>query len=60
MIARFRRWLREASELRQLAATMEAENERLRKENHQLLTLCRALRDVNAHLDKRLLAEDAT
>lgn len=45
-------------ELRQLAETLEAENERLREENRRLHTLCRALRDVNEHLDKRLLAEE--
>jgi len=49
---------RPSRDLRQLVASLEADNERLREENRRLHTLCRALRDVNEHLDKRLLAEE--
>ncbi len=47
---------RPSRDLRQLAQSLEVENERLRDENRRLLSLCRCLRDVNEHLDKRLLA----
>jgi hypothetical protein len=43
--------------LKAIAKILEAENTRLREENIKLHTLCRSLRDVNEHLDKRLLAE---
>jgi hypothetical protein len=49
---------RPSRDLRQLAESLEAESDRLRDENRRLHTLCRALRDVNEHLDKRLLAEE--
>ena len=38
-------------------AALLAENDKLRDENVKLLTLVRCLRDVNEHLDKRLLGE---
>lgn len=40
-----------------LAARLEADNDRLRRENAVLTNLVRALRDVNEHLDKRLQYE---
>lgn len=44
--------------LKAIGKILEAENTRLREENIKLHTLCRSLRDVNEHLDKRLLAEE--
>ena len=56
------RWWRSRREALDLAETLERENERLRGEmaavdTHyaRLLELCRALRDVNADLDRKLL-----
>jgi cell division protein FtsB len=49
----------QASELRQLTLTLEAENERLRDENTHLLALVRALRNVNHMLDERMMASEA-
>ena len=40
-----------------LAARLESDNDRLRRENAVLTNLVRALRDVNEHLDKRLQYE---
>ena len=36
---------------------LKSENAKVREENASLLVLVRALRDVNEHLDKRLLGE---
>jgi hypothetical protein len=56
------RWLRSRREALDLAETLERENERLRAEmaardthHARLMELCRALRDVNADLDRKLL-----
>jgi len=56
------RWWRSRREALDLAETLERENERLRGEmaaldTHyaRLMELCRALRDVNADLDRKLL-----
>ena len=38
-------------------AALKSENAKVREENASLLVLVRALRDVNEHLDKRLLGE---
>jgi molybdopterin-guanine dinucleotide biosynthesis protein A len=55
-------WWRSRREALDLAETLERENERLRGEmaaldTHyaRLMELCRALRDVNADLDRKLL-----
>ena len=55
------RWLKSRAAALQLAKTLERENGRLRdevaaldKQNAQLMQLCRALRDVNADLDRKL------
>jgi hypothetical protein len=55
-------WWRSRSEALDLAKTLEAENERLRlaltasgKCGERLMELVRALRDVNADLDRKLL-----
>ena len=50
----------QASELRQLTLTLEAENERLRDENTHLLALVRALRNVNHMLDERMMASEVS
>jgi hypothetical protein len=39
-------------DLQALATRLEADNDRLRRENAVLTNLVRALRDVNEHLDK--------
>ena len=62
------RWMRERRQrahLAEVARMLEAENEQLRGEmaaldTHyaRLMELCRALRDVNADLDRRLVGED--
>ncbi len=56
------RWWRSRREALDLAETLQRENERLRGEmaaldTHyaRLMELCRALRDVNADLDRKLL-----
>jgi hypothetical protein len=56
------RWWRSRREALDLAETLGRENERLRGEmaaldTHyaRLMELCRALRDVNADLDRKLL-----
>jgi len=56
------RWLQSRREALNMAKTLERENERLRDEmaardTHyaRLMELCRALRDVNADLDTKLL-----
>jgi hypothetical protein len=53
-------WIRDLfsgrrGELLALVESLEAEADRLRGEITTLRTLCRALRDVNADLDRRLL-----
>jgi hypothetical protein len=55
-------WWRSRSEALELAKTLEAENERLRlvltareEYGERLMELVRALRDVNADLDRKLL-----
>jgi hypothetical protein len=55
-------WWRSRSEALDLAKTLEAENERLRlvltareEYGERLMELVRALRDVNADLDRKLL-----
>ena len=50
----------QASDLRQLTLTLEAENERLRDENKHLFALVRALRNVNHMLDERMMASEVT
>jgi cell shape-determining protein MreC len=56
------RWWRSRREALDLAESLERENERLRAEMaarerfvEKVLELCRALRDVNADLDRKLL-----
>lgn len=56
------RWMQARIEARRIAVVLERENEQLRLEaktarEHydRLLELCRALRDVNADLDTKLL-----
>jgi hypothetical protein len=56
------RWMRSRREAMDLAESLERENERLRAEMaarerfvEKVLELCRALRDVNADLDRKLL-----
>jgi hypothetical protein len=56
------RWWRSRREALDLAESLERENERLRAEVaarerfvEKVLELCRALRDVNADLDRKLL-----
>jgi hypothetical protein len=56
------RWMRSRREAMDLAESLERENERLRAEmaarerfGEKVLELCRALRDVNADLDRKLL-----
>jgi len=49
------RWWKARAEAIEVAETLERENERLRDENAALRNLCRALRDVNADLDQKLL-----
>lgn len=48
---------KKADDFQALAARLEADNDRLRRENAVLTNLVRALRDVNEHLDKRLQYE---
>jgi hypothetical protein len=55
-------WLRSRREALDLAETLERENGRLRADMaareqfvEKVLELCRALRDVNADLDRKLL-----
>lgn len=55
------RWMTSRREALEIAQSLEAENARLRSEiaardehNARLLTLVRALRDVNADLDAKL------
>jgi len=56
------RWMQARIEARRIAEVLERENEQLRLEAQtarehydRLLELCRALRDVNADLDTKLL-----
>lgn len=49
----------ENSALRSRVDSLASEVVRLRQENASMLVLIRALRDVNEHLDKRLLGEVA-
>jgi len=56
------RWMQARIEARRIAEVLERENEQLRQEaqvargrERRLLELCRALRDVNADLDAKLL-----
>ena len=54
------RWMRERRQrahLAEVARVLEAENERIRSENARMMVLIRALRDVNADLDRRLVGE---
>jgi hypothetical protein len=54
------RWMRERRQrahLAEVARMLEAENERIRSENARMMVLIRALRDVNADLDRRLVGE---
>lgn len=58
MIATFTRFFaapKRVEILTQRIDLLSQENARLAEENKKLLTLVRALRDVNAHLDQRLL-----
>jgi cell shape-determining protein MreC len=55
-------WWRSRREALDLAETLERENERLRakveasqRHEQRMLELCRALRDVNTDLDRKLL-----
>lgn len=53
-------WLRAPmTKLRHANETLLAEIELVREENRRLYLLVRALRDVNASLDARLLEQDA-
>lgn len=49
----------ENSALRSRVDSLTSEVVRLRQENASMLVLIRALRDVNEHLEKRLLEEGA-
>ena len=56
------RWMQARIEARRIAEVLERENEQLRLEAKtarerydRLMALCRALRDVNADLDTKLL-----
>jgi hypothetical protein len=48
---------RQRAHLAEVARVLEAENERIRSENARMMVLIRALRDVNADLDRRLVGE---
>jgi hypothetical protein len=50
--------IRRAGEARRLVEVLNSENETLRVEIAALRNLCRALRDVNADLDRRLSAQE--
>jgi hypothetical protein len=50
--------IRRAGEARRLVEVLNSENETLRVEIAGLRNLCRALRDVNADLDRRLSAQE--